>query len=505
MHRQFVFLVCVFVVVEVDLSSAAAVTNERQVTTGRDTPVAWPACLKAGRQRREAESTQWKYAVIIDAGSSGSRVRIYRWPTPVGESRVALQSSGVREINNTKIEPGLSSAANLQRVSNDIRRLLSFAGQIVPRPLQRSSPVYLMATAGMRLLLENKMSMVMNHVDSIMSDSSFNPFHYASKESSRILSGEEEGVFAWIAVNYLLGVFNNDRHSRNETVAILEMGGASTQIAFVPKGDILADKFPVLLGGSRYPLYVHSYLYYGVNAVHERIMKRLIADTDGDSSQPIDHPCLFRGDNVTDDKLNRTFVGIGDPSGCLRILNQLVHKAEPANCYPKPCAIGAFYQPTIDPSKLFYAVGAFHYSLKAIGAVTNDGVYVPRTGFEKAIEYCTKDIGDILPPNVNPKHIRVRCLQALYAATLLTRAYGFLNNTQQIRVVGKINQQPTDWPLGAVLYEDELAAINECGAVTPVAREVRGSGASPVSTTQWTVSLALLVYTLQHIRPPLSC
>jgi len=55
------------------------------------------------------------------------------------------------------------------------------------------------------------MNSVMEHIDSIMANSSFQPFHYASPHSSRILSGEEEGVFAWIAVNYLLGVFSNDR------------------------------------------------------------------------------------------------------------------------------------------------------------------------------------------------------------------------------------------------------------------------------------------------------
>ena len=63
----------------------------------------------------------------------------------------------------------------------------------------------------MRLLLEDRMNSVMEHIDSIMANSSFQPFHYASPHSSRILSGEEEGVFAWIAVNYLLGVFSNDR------------------------------------------------------------------------------------------------------------------------------------------------------------------------------------------------------------------------------------------------------------------------------------------------------
>ena len=42
-----------------------------------------------------------------------------------------------------------------------------------------------------------------------------------------------------------------------DSVGILEMGGASTQIAFVPDTSVLADKFPVTLGGVRYPLYVH--------------------------------------------------------------------------------------------------------------------------------------------------------------------------------------------------------------------------------------------------------
>ena len=62
-----------------------------------------------------------------------------------------------------------------------------------------------------------------------------------------------------------------------------------------------------------------------------------------------------------------------------------------------------------------------------------------------------------------------------------------------------------EWSLGAVLYEDELAAISECGAVTPVAAEIRGDGASrAASTTYWTVSLSLLlVNALHYIRSTL--
>jgi len=171
-----VFLLCIVsvlvVVVEVvDLSSASAIRDEEypatelQVTAGRDTPVKWPASLTAGRRRRSAESDGYEYAVIIDAGSTGSRVRVYRWPTPKGTARVALQSTGVEEVHNKKVEPGLSSAANLQKISDDIHTLLTEAAQYVPEPLQPKSPVYLMATGGQsRLCINHRARQLYNNI-----------------------------------------------------------------------------------------------------------------------------------------------------------------------------------------------------------------------------------------------------------------------------------------------------------------------------------------------------
>ena len=150
MSGWFVALVCAVVIVEVDRSSAAAVAvvQELPVTAGRQTPLAWPPCLTDGRRRRTA-GNEFQYAVVVDAGSSGSRVHVYRWPTPVGRARVALQVPGVEEIHKMKITPGLSSHANdLQRISDIIGRLLSDAANHVPKLLQRTTPVYVMATAG---------------------------------------------------------------------------------------------------------------------------------------------------------------------------------------------------------------------------------------------------------------------------------------------------------------------------------------------------------------------
>jgi len=87
----------------------------------------------------------------------------------------------------------------------------------------------------------------------------------------------------------------------------------------------------------------------------------------------------------------KKFVGTGDPTLCLRLLETLVYKVEdPSLCQPKPCAIGSFYQPTLPPDMDFYAVGAFVYTLDPIGALADNGRYLPQVGFEKAFDYCQK-------------------------------------------------------------------------------------------------------------------
>jgi len=160
MRRMHVFVLIVIIIIivgEVDLSSSEAggvkVAEEHQVTAGRDTPLGWPAALTAtGRRRRAAaadDDDEFQFAVVVDAGSSGSRVRVYRWPTPARGARVAVQAPGVEEVFNKKIEPGLSAhAADLARVSDDIQTVLRYGAEHVPGPQQRTTPVYILATAG---------------------------------------------------------------------------------------------------------------------------------------------------------------------------------------------------------------------------------------------------------------------------------------------------------------------------------------------------------------------
>ena len=60
---------------------------------------------------------------------------------------------------------------------------------------------------GMRLLHEPYATQITDRINKFLLGPE-NPFEY-EEINTRILAGEEEGVFAWITTNYLTGFFNN--------------------------------------------------------------------------------------------------------------------------------------------------------------------------------------------------------------------------------------------------------------------------------------------------------
>ena len=100
-----------------------------------------------------AASTGWtskpsniEYAVVIDAGSTGSRVHVYAWhqgTTPSGRLPRFNMTS------NYKVKPGISSFANnIDGIAEHIGDLVSHAKGSVPQGMTDTTPIYLMATAG---------------------------------------------------------------------------------------------------------------------------------------------------------------------------------------------------------------------------------------------------------------------------------------------------------------------------------------------------------------------
>jgi len=101
----------------------------------------------AGRRTVRSADAEYQFAVVIDAGSSGSRVRVYRWPDDSGRRTLM---AGVRSIKPTlKIRIGLAQVAdNETQVRDHIERLIRNASGHVPPADRELTPIYFMATAG---------------------------------------------------------------------------------------------------------------------------------------------------------------------------------------------------------------------------------------------------------------------------------------------------------------------------------------------------------------------
>lgn len=63
-----------------------------------------------------------------------------------------------------------------------------------------------------------------------------------------------------------------------DSFGALDLGGASTQISFAPKGSFINwnETSRFMLYGYNYNIYTHSYICYGQNEMWKRLAKELI-------------------------------------------------------------------------------------------------------------------------------------------------------------------------------------------------------------------------------------
>lgn len=118
-------------------------------------------------------------------------------------------------------KPGLSAYVDdPQEGARRINMLLEEARKFIPKHLWPNTPLVLKATAGLRLLDPKKADDLLNAVRDMFNKSGF----LVKEDSVEILGGEDEGVFSWFTVNYLM-----DRLHKNK-LAALDLGGGSTQV-----------------------------------------------------------------------------------------------------------------------------------------------------------------------------------------------------------------------------------------------------------------------------------
>ncbi|KAI8369411.1 nucleoside phosphatase GDA1/CD39 [Radiomyces spectabilis] len=391
---------------------------------------------------------------MIDAGSSGSRVHVYRF-------KICHDEPQLEHEEFKMIEPGLSSYKDdPQAAAESLDSLMAVAVDSVPKDQQRCTPIAVKATAGLRLLQphqsEGILEAVRRHLETRY------PFPMAGERAVEIMDGKDEGVYAWITVNYLLGKLTTAQRGRS--AAVFDLGGRSTQIVFEPtfrtKETMLEGehKYQLDYGNENYELYQHSYLGYGLNEANKRIKEELVImwNQEAQRTGRVYHPCLPEGRSETIEfsfangtqKVELIGTGAGHAE-CRAIVERIFNKDK--LCKLDPCAFDGMYQPSLSDTfeaRDLYVFSYFYDYTQPLGmpsefSVGELGELTQRVcnGETKPFRHVPQAI-DALARNAD------FCLNLSYIYDLLRFAYE-IPSDRLIKTVKKIRGVETGWCLGA--------------------------------------------------------
>jgi Golgi nucleoside diphosphatase len=197
-----------------------------------------------------------RYIAVIDAGSSGSRIYLYERTVvnSVVQVRGLFDDQGGLPMSSFEASPADAGPLGVKPLIDKLTPVLA-ANNLSPQQVQ----VSLLATAGMRLVEDRSKP----NADAIYA-SARNTLSASGMSVGRVetLTGTYEGVYSWVDVNYLRGNF---REPTQALEGIIEVGGASAQVAYVSPNAAGANAVSVNVNGKGYRLFSISWLGLGQN------------------------------------------------------------------------------------------------------------------------------------------------------------------------------------------------------------------------------------------------
>lgn len=432
-----------------------------------------------------------QYALMIDAGSTGSRIHVYRFnncgATP------ELEGETFRMTEKKKGGSGLSSyEGDAEGAARSLDPLMDVAMKEVPDALKSCTPVAVKATAGLRVLGADQSRKILDAVRRRLETAY--PFAVVAEDKGgvEIMDGKDEGVYAWVTTNYLLGKIGGP--NQTPTAAVFDLGGRSTQIAFEPtfKGrsgggggatpEKMADgdhKYELEFGGRDFALYQHSHLGYGLMAAREAVHKAVLeglhelhskdGDRDGHRawlSQDLTNPCLAPGTRraVTvklgpghalgeSVDVNMTGPHDGSPARCRGIAETILHKD--AECKLAPCSFGGVHQPSLERTFARGDVYTFSYFYDRTKPLGMPESFTVRELADVAAQVCAGEsrwgVFAAVPDALDDLRQRPEwCLDLSFMVALLHTGYD-MPLDREVRIAKEIKGNQVGWCLGASL------------------------------------------------------
>uniref|UniRef100_A0A8C8S6G5 Ectonucleoside triphosphate diphosphohydrolase 3 n=1 Tax=Pelusios castaneus TaxID=367368 RepID=A0A8C8S6G5_9SAUR len=405
----------------------------------------------------ESRSPPGMYGIVLDAGSSRTTVYVYEWPAEKENDTGVVSQTFKCNVKG----PGISSYGNNpEEIAKPIDDCMNKIKEKIPSHLHKNTPTYLGATAGMRLLRyakscppdQNILRYIQNYFKS-------QPFDF---RGAQIITGQEEGVYGWITANYLMGNFLEVCGKKLHTTGALDLGGASTQISFVPEESVQNSNSTLLvqLYGYEYSVYTHSFQCYGRDEAEKRLLALLVKVY----KSTVDNPCYPQNyetvltmkrlyGSLCTETLRPTnynpgqvvnFRGTGDPALCQETVS-LLFNFTMCNDSGANRSFNGVYQPKLK--------GNFAVSQRAVNFcvqhffLTSDIYRLWRVKTFHLVLF----IG-LFRILLHKRYARSYCFSANYIYYLLVHGYKFNKETwPQIHFQKEVGNSSIAWSLGYML------------------------------------------------------
>ncbi|XP_074572010.1 putative apyrase 7 [Curcuma longa] len=249
------------------------------------------------------------YYVILDCGSTGTRVYVYKWyfdqkkgnlpialrSLPEGPQRNTRTQSG-RAYQRMETEPGFDKLVhNESGLRAALLPLLQWAEKQIPKHAHKDTSLFLYATAGVRRLPSSDSEWLLDKAWTILKNSSF----FCRRDWVKIISGMEEAYYGWIALNHRMGLLGS--FPSGKTYGSLDLGGSSLQVTFETETPTHDDTSVSLrIASANHHLSAYSLDGYGLNDAFDKsvahLFKKLVnSKPDSNGKFLLKHPCLNTG------------------------------------------------------------------------------------------------------------------------------------------------------------------------------------------------------------------
>ncbi|KAK9117215.1 hypothetical protein Sjap_016162 [Stephania japonica] len=416
------------------------------------------------------------FTVVLDCGSTGTRVNVYEWSinSPTSQDLPRLMRTypddskknpgrnGSCQYHCMQTEPGLHSFVfDSSGLFKALEPLLQWAERLVPSERHGDTPVFLLATAGLRKLPSENVNWILRNAEDLIKRHRF----VYEKSSIRVLSGQEEAYYGWVALNYKMERLG--RSFKVPTLGVLDLGGSSLQ--FVMETDGSRDNTHSIksqIGLFEYQILAQSLPAFGLNEAFERTIALLanaqVLSGISSSGFQLKHPCLSTGFSMNYscyDCLRPNLTVKGSLSGELRSnLSTLIYLVgdldwEQCQQISRFAAINSSFVEFVTGTKLnltslpvarFHALSGF-FAVYSVTNLTNSANLTSLV--DAGRQLCSRSWLELKKLYGNQKYVERLCFQVTYITSLLDEAL-HMGSVEIIFGPGDVS-----WTLGAVLDE----------------------------------------------------